>query len=164
MAKRSTPSPARLSLVLNGRRLSVPVAHGETLLSVLRRRLRLTGTKPACEQGECGACAVRVDGELIHSCLCLAQQAEGRRVDTIEGLGRSTTGRRLQEAFVAEGASQCGYCTPGMLMAAADLLAREKSPSAAEIRCHLEGNLCRCTGYNAICAAVARAAGKGRKA
>ena len=132
---------------------------GESLLHVLRERLGLPGAKNACEQGECGSCSVYLDGELVCSCLVLAGQAEDREVVTVEGLaGGEGELHPVQEAFVAAGAVQCGFCTPGLIVATHDLLARNPAPSDPEIREALAGNLCRCTGYEKILDAVRAAA------
>ncbi len=145
-------------LTVNGeeRRILVP-AH-RTLLEVLREDLDLTGTKHGCELGECGACTVLLDGEPVLACLTLAVEASGRRVTTVEGLADGPRLSPLQEAFREVGAVQCGYCTPGMLMAATHLLATTARPTREEIRAALAGNLCRCTGYAKIVEAVALAA------
>jgi carbon-monoxide dehydrogenase small subunit len=144
----------RLELRVNGELQEVDVWEGESLLYALRERLALPGSKNACEQGECGSCSVLLDGELVCSCLVLAAQAEGHAVVTVEGL----PGNRVQEAFVRAGAVQCGFCTPGFVVAATDLLGRNPSPSDDEIREALSGNLCRCTGYAKILDAVRLAA------
>lgn len=151
-------------LLVNGEPVDVPIAPHETLLEVLREGLGLTGTKHGCELGECGACAVLVDGVPVLACLTLAVElAEHQRVDTIEGLADGARLHPLQEAFAALGGLQCGYCTPGMLMTAKALLEREPRPTAAQVREALAGNLCRCTGYGpiveAVLAAAARSAG-----
>jgi aerobic carbon-monoxide dehydrogenase small subunit len=127
---------------------------GESLLYVLRERLGLPGSKNACEQGECGSCSVYLDGELVCSCLVAAGQAEGRTIVTVEGLAAAEALHPVQEAFVEAGAVQCGFCTPGLLIAAHDLLTRVPQPSDLETREALAGNLCRCTGYEKILAAV----------
>jgi carbon-monoxide dehydrogenase small subunit len=124
-----------------------------TLLEMVRTRLGLTGSKECCSEGECGACTMIVDGEPINSCLMLAVEAEGSRVTTIEGLGAGGM-TRLQESFLEAGAVQCGFCIPGMVMAATALLERVPKPSGAEVREALSGNLCRCGGYARICSAV----------
>jgi carbon-monoxide dehydrogenase small subunit len=131
---------------------------GESLLYVLRERLGLPGSKNACEQGECGSCTVYLDGVPVCSCLVAAGQAEGRSVVTVEGLADGETLHHVQEAFVAAGAVQCGFCTPGLVVAAHDLLERDPDPSDADIREALAGNLCRCTGYEKIIEAVHLAA------
>ncbi len=127
---------------------------GESLMYVLRERLALPGAKNACEQGECGSCSVTLDGVLVCSCLVLARQAEGRAVGTVEGLAPEGELSIVQQAFVETGAVQCGFCTPGLVMAAEDLLRRSPTPGDGEIREALAGNLCRCTGYEKILDAV----------
>lgn len=129
---------------------------GESLLFVLRERLGLMGTKGACEQGECGSCSVMVDGELVCSCLVMAASAVGQRIITIEGIAPIGAPSDVQRAFVDAGAVQCGFCTPGLIMAAHDLLERSVQPSEIEIREELSGNVCRCTGYGRIIEAVQR--------
>jgi carbon-monoxide dehydrogenase small subunit len=129
----------------------------QSLVDFLRYELALTGTHVGCEHGACGACTVRVDGDLVRGCLMLAVQAGGRRVETIEGLAASGEIADLQAAFHEENALQCGFCTPGMLLTAHDLLGENARPSDAEIRAALSGNYCRCTGYHAIVRAVRRA-------
>jgi len=148
----------QVRLTVNGepQALAFPVHH--TLLEVLRERLGLTGTKHGCELGECGACTVLLDGEPVLSCLVLAAECDGRAVETVEGLRASDGLHPLQAAFADLGAAQCGYCTPGMLMAARALLERDPDPSEAAVREALAGNLCRCTGYNRIVTAVRWAA------
>ena len=149
----------RLRLVVNGEIREVDdVWEGESLLYVLRERLGLPGSKNACEQGECGSCSVYVDGSLVCSCLVLAGQAEGREVVTVEGIGAGDDLHPVQEAFVEAGAVQCGFCTPGFVVATHDLLRRRPEPNEAEIREALAGNLCRCTGYEKILDAVRLAA------
>jgi carbon-monoxide dehydrogenase small subunit len=133
---------------------------GESLLHVLRERLGLPGAKNACEQGECGSCSVYLDGELVCACLVLAGQAEGREVTTVEGLAPDGGLHPVQEAFLEAGAVQCGFCTPGLIVATDDLLTRIPEPTEAEIREALAGNLCRCTGYEKILDAVRLAAGR----
>lgn len=129
---------------------------GESLLFVLRERLGLMGSKGACEQGECGSCSVMVDGELVCSCLVMAASAVGQRIITIEGIAPIGAPSDVQRAFVDAGAVQCGFCTPGLIMAAHDLLERSAQPSEIEIREELSGNVCRCTGYGRIIEAVQR--------
>ncbi len=129
---------------------------GESLLFVLRERLGLMGSKGACEQGECGSCSVMVDGELVCSCLVMAASAVGQRIITIEGIAPIGAPSDVQRAFVDAGAVQCGFCTPGLIMAAHDLLERSVQPSEIEIREELSGNVCRCTGYGRIIEAVQR--------
>ncbi len=150
-------NPALLTLRVNGEEHSVAAGDSATLLEVLRENLHLTGTKHGCELGECGACTVLVDGVPVLSCLTLARRVEGSDVLTVEGLARNGRPHPLQEAFVAKGAAQCGYCTPGMLMTAAALLDRHRHPSIDEVKEALAGNLCRCTGYIKILEAVVAA-------
>ncbi|HXV77060.1 MAG TPA: (2Fe-2S)-binding protein [Candidatus Polarisedimenticolaceae bacterium] len=140
----------RLSLEVNGERTEVSFAPYKTLLEVLREELRLTGTKHGCELGECGACAVLVDGRPLLSCLLLALDCAGRSVTTVEGLGDGAELDPLQAAFADLGGSQCGYCTPGILLTARALLDRTPRPNRDQIREALSGNLCRCTGYQQI--------------
>jgi len=147
-----------LTLSVNGREHRVLTPDHRTLLELLREDLRLTGTKHGCELGECGACTVLVDGTPVLSCLTLARSAGGREVRTVEGLETRGVPHPLQDAFARLGAAQCGYCTPGMLMAACALLESVPAPSADEIREALSGNLCRCTGYQKILDAVHLAA------
>ena len=150
----------RLTCTINGEPREVDgLWEGESLLHVLRERLGLPGAKNACEQGECGSCSVYLDGELACSCLILAGQAEGREVVTVEGLAEEGELHPVQEAFTETGAVQCGFCTPGLIVAAADLLAHNPVPSDDELREALSGNLCRCTGYAKIFDAVRLAAG-----
>lgn len=145
----------RLECRINGENREVDgVWEGESLLYVLRERMGLPGSKNACEQGECGSCSVYLDGTLVCSCLVLAGQAEGREVVTVEGLAGESGLHPVQEAFVEAGAVQCGFCTPGLIVATHDLLHRNPAPSDAEIREALAGNLCRCTGYEKILDAV----------
>ncbi len=149
----------RLDLYVNGEAREVEdVWEGESLLYVLRERLELPGSKNACEQGECGSCSVYLDGTLVCSCLVLAGQAEDREVVTVEGIAEDEELHPVQEAFVEAGAVQCGFCTPGFIVAAHDLLGRIPEPTDAEIREALAGNLCRCTGYEKILDAVRLAA------
>jgi carbon-monoxide dehydrogenase small subunit len=148
----------RIELRVNGEQREAEVWPGESLLFALRERMGLPGSKNACEQGECGSCSVLLDGVLVCSCLVLAAQADGHEVVTVEGLAGDDGLHRVQEAFVATGAVQCGFCTPGLVVAAADLLARSPSPADDEIREALSGNLCRCTGYAKIIDAVRLAA------
>jgi carbon-monoxide dehydrogenase small subunit len=149
----------RLRLEVNGEKREVDgVWEGESLLYVLRERLGLPGSKNACEQGECGSCSVYVDGVLVCSCLVLAGQAGGREVVTVEGIAGGEGLHPVQEAFVEAGAVQCGFCTPGFVVATHDLLRRNSEPTDAEIREALAGNLCRCTGYEKILDAVRLAA------
>jgi carbon-monoxide dehydrogenase small subunit len=148
----------KISLHVNGEPADADVWEGESLLYVLRERLGFPGSKNACEQGECGSCSVLLDGKLVCSCLVLAAQADGHEVVTVEGLAEDGRLHRVQEAFVAAGAVQCGFCTPGLVVATADLLERTADPSDDEIREALSGNLCRCTGYAKIFDAVRMAA------
>jgi carbon-monoxide dehydrogenase small subunit len=151
----------RVELTVNGeRRQADDVWEGESLLYLLRERLALPGSKNACEQGECGSCSVYLDGEVVCACLVAAGQAAGREVVTVEGLADGEELHPVQQAFLDNGAVQCGFCTPGLLVAVHDLLARDPSPGDAEIREALAGNLCRCTGYEKILDAVRDAAGR----
>jgi carbon-monoxide dehydrogenase small subunit len=144
----------RVSLVVNGVRREADVPPAATLVELLREHLGLTGTKVGCGHGECGACTVLLDGEPVNSCLVFAAQCEGREVTTIEGLSRDGELDRIQRAFVETGAVQCGYCTPGMIVSAAALLAENPTPTREEVEEALSGNLCRCTGYVKIVDAV----------
>jgi aerobic carbon-monoxide dehydrogenase small subunit len=148
----------RIELRINGAEHEADVWEGESLLFALRERLGLPGSKNACEQGECGSCSVLLDGKLVCACLVLAAQAEGHEIVTVEGLAEDGRLHKVQQAFVATGAVQCGFCTPGLVVATADLLARNVSPSDDAIREALSGNLCRCTGYAKIFDAVRMAA------
>jgi aerobic carbon-monoxide dehydrogenase small subunit len=148
----------RIELTVNGERREADVWAGESLLTTLRDRLDLPGSKNACEQGECGSCSVLLDGELVCACLVLAAQADGHGVVTVEGLAGDGDLHPVQEAFADTGAVQCGFCTPGFVVAAAELLRRVPDPSDDEIREALSGNLCRCTGYQKILDAVHLAA------
>jgi aerobic carbon-monoxide dehydrogenase small subunit len=150
----------KITLRVNGDVREIDVWEGESLLFALRERLGLPGSKNACEQGECGSCSVLLDGELVCSCLVLAAQAEGHDVVTVEGLGREGQLHPVQQAFAETGAVQCGFCTPGLIVATADLLAHNPDPSNDEIREALSGNLCRCTGYAKIFDAVRLAASR----
>jgi aerobic carbon-monoxide dehydrogenase small subunit len=147
-----------IRFTVNGESRTVRVPPMKRLLDVLREDLRLTGTKEGCGEGECGSCSVRMDGELVNSCLVPVLQAEGREIQTVEGLAANGELHPLQEAFLKRGGAQCGICTPGMLMAATHLLARNPHPSMAEIREGLAGNLCRCTGFIRIFESVVAAA------
>jgi carbon-monoxide dehydrogenase small subunit len=151
----------RIALTLNGEPREADVWEGESLLFALRERLGLPGSKNACEQGECGSCSVLLDGTLVCACLVLAAQAVGHEVVTVEGLGRDGRLHPVQEAFVEAGAVQCGFCTPGLIVATVDLLRRTPDPTDDEIREALSGNLCRCTGYAKIFEAVRLAAQAG---
>ena len=149
----------RLNVIVNGeQREADGVWEGESLLHVLRERLGLPGAKNACEQGECGSCSVYLDGRLVCACLVLAGQAEGREVTTVEGLAPEGELSPVQTALLEAGAVQCGFCTPGLIVATDDLLGRNPEPTDGEIREALAGNLCRCTGYEKILDAVRMAA------
>ena len=143
-----------ISLTVNGERVVERVEARKTLVDFLREDLALTGSHVGCEHGVCGACTVRVNGEIVRGCLMLAVQCDGAKVETIEGLSDSGEIADLQVAFEQRNALQCGYCTPGMIAAAQDLLQQGGVPSRAAIREHLSGNYCRCTGYHAIVDAV----------
>jgi carbon-monoxide dehydrogenase small subunit len=147
-----------VQLTINGELRTICVPPMKRLLDVLREALHLTGTKEGCGEGECGSCSVRMNGELVNSCLVPVLQANGASVETVEGLACAGKMHPLQEAFLACGGAQCGMCTPGMLMAAAHLLARTPHPTLAEIREGLAGNLCRCTGFTRIFESVIAAA------
>jgi len=149
---------SHLALAVNGETVETSFAPYKTLLEVLREDLGLTGTKHGCELGECGACAVLIDGEPQLSCLVLALECEGKAIDTVEGLARGAQLHPLQAAFADLGAAQCGYCTPGILMTAKALLAHEPHPSRERINEAISGNLCRCTGYQQIVEAIEEAA------
>jgi carbon-monoxide dehydrogenase small subunit len=146
---------ADITLTVNGERVSRRVEARRHAIDFLRLDLGLTGSHAGCEHGVCGACTIRVDGMAVRGCLVLAAQLDGTTVETIEGLSDTGAIRDLQDAFVARNACQCGYCTPGMLVAAAELLDRHPTTDRAAIREHLSGNYCRCTGYQAIVDAVA---------
>jgi carbon-monoxide dehydrogenase small subunit len=143
-----------ITLTVNGERVSRSVEARQHLIDFLRLDLGLTGSHAGCEHGVCGACTLRVDGEIIRGCLVLAASLDGAEVTTIEGLTDSAEVADLQDAFVARNAAQCGFCTPGMVMAAADILRHHPAATREEIREHLSGNYCRCTGYQAIVDAV----------
>ena len=146
-----------ISLTVNGTPVTRRVAARQHLVDFLREELGLTGSHIGCEHGVCGACTLRVDGEIVRGCLMLAVQANGCRVDTIEGLSDSKELAPLQKAFHERNALQCGFCTPGMLMAAQDLLRQDRKATRDEIRLHISGNYCRCTGYQAIVDAIEEA-------
>jgi carbon-monoxide dehydrogenase small subunit len=148
-----------LNCIVNGEAAEVLVQPYVTLLDALREDLDLTGPKEGCGTGDCGACTVHLDGQPVASCLMLAMQARGREVRTIEGLGGADVLHPLQEAFVRLGVPQCGFCIPGVLMAAAAVLAENPRPSEEEIRYGIAGNLCRCTGYTKMLAAITEVAG-----
>src|SRR5713101_834986 len=156
--KEATKQKAHISFRLNGEAAEVAFAPHKTLLEVLREDLGLTGTKHGCELGECGTCTVLVDGRAMLSCLFLGLDAEGRKVTSIEGMAEGGQLHPLQETFADLGAAQCGYCSPGFLLAAKELLEKNSSPSRGEIQDALSGNLCRCTGYIKIYEAVELAA------
>jgi carbon-monoxide dehydrogenase small subunit len=149
----------KVTFTVNGRPASADeVWEGESLLYVLRERLGLYGSKNACEQGECGSCSVYMDGTLVCACLVLGGQSQGRDIVTVEGIGEGQALHAVQQAFVESGAVQCGFCTPGLIVAAHDLLRRIPQPTTVEIREALAGNICRCTGYAKILDAVHLAA------
>jgi aerobic carbon-monoxide dehydrogenase small subunit len=148
----------KIELTVNGDQVEADVWEGESLLFALREGLGLPGSKNACEQGECGSCSVLLDGTLVCACLVLAAQAHGHEIVTVEGLGEDGRLHRVQEAFVETGAVQCGFCTPGLVVATVDLLEHKSEPTDDEIREALSGNLCRCTGYAKIFDAVRLAA------
>lgn len=147
-------------LKVNGETYRISVPDNRTLLQTIRDDLGLTGTKEGCGVGECGACTVLVDGRPVNSCLTLAVEMDGREITTVEGLARDGVLDPLQQAFIEEGAIQCGFCTPGMLMSAQGLLNKNPFPSEDEIRKAIQGNLCRCTGYDPIVRAVKKSSGK----
>jgi aerobic-type carbon monoxide dehydrogenase small subunit (CoxS/CutS family) len=149
-----------LRMTVNGKPVEVRVDPSWTLLRVLREELHLTGTKKGCGQGDCGACTVILEGRSANACLVLALQVQGKRVETIEGLGTPEHLHPLQKNFIDHGAVQCGFCTPGMLMSAKALLDRNPHPTAAEIKRGISGNLCRCTGYVKIIKAIQQASQK----
>jgi len=151
----------RISCTVNGSAVVADdVWPGESLLHVLRERMGLPGSKNACEQGECGSCSVYLDGSLVCACLVLAGQAQGREIMTVEGIGSASSPHPVQEAFVEAGAVQCGFCTPGLIVATHDLMRRVPQPTTVQIREALAGNICRCTGYAKIIDAVHLAAGR----
>ena len=148
-----------IELIINGESYSVSVKPNETLLDVIRDKVGLTGTKKGCDTGQCGACTVLMDGKPVPSCLVLAVDVKGQEITTIEGLAVDGQLHPIQEAFVSEGAVQCGYCTPGMILAAKALLDVNPNPTEQEIKEAIAGNLCRCTGYVKIIKAISSAAG-----
>ena len=148
----------RVRLTVNGTERAAEARGGESLLTFLREELELPGSKNACEQGECGSCSVMLDGALVCSCLVLAAACADKDVETVEALSEGGQLHRLQQAFLTAGAVQCGFCTPGLIVAANALLGRNPEPSDAEIREALSGNICRCTGYGKILEAVHNAA------
>jgi carbon-monoxide dehydrogenase small subunit len=149
-----------ITVTVNGEPHEAEIWPGESLLFALRERMGLPGSKNACEQGECGSCSVLLDGKLVCACLVLAAQTDGHEIVTVEGVAEDGELHRVQEAFVQTGAVQCGFCTPGLIVATVDLLAHKPSPSDDDIREALSGNLCRCTGYQKIFDAVRLAAGQ----
>jgi carbon-monoxide dehydrogenase small subunit len=149
-----------IDIVVNGDRYTREVPVNRTLLQFLREDLGLTGAKEGCNEGECGACTVIMDGRPVNSCMVLAYEADGTDILTVEGLAKDGRLHPLQQAFIDEGAVQCGFCTPGMLLTAKAVLDEYPNPTEAEIRKMMEGNLCRCTGYNRIIQAVMKAAEK----
>jgi carbon-monoxide dehydrogenase small subunit len=153
-----------VTITVNGEVVTRRVEARQHLVDFLRTELQLTGSHVGCEHGVCGACTLRVEGQIVRGCLMLAVQADGLRVETIEGLAEQGELADLQDAFLARNALQCGYCTPGMLLTAAELLASRPDPSRAEIRAYLSGNYCRCTGYQAIVDAIETVAAKRRGA
>lgn len=148
-----------VTLEVNGETRTAEVAGWESLLWLLRERLGLTGAKDACQQGECGSCSVVLDGQLVCACLVMAADAEGAQVTTVEGLADATDLHPVQQAYIDEGAVQCGYCTPGLVIATAHLLSQRPNATHEEVREALAGNLCRCTGYGSVLRAVAAAQG-----
>src|SRR5271163_745194 len=140
----------RISCVVNGAAVTCEAYPMARLLDVLREELKLTGTKEGCGEGECGACAIEMDGALVNSCLVPALQAEGAKIRTIEGVASGEQLHAVQQAFITHGGAQCGICTPGMILAAVNLLERNPHPAEADVRIALAGNLCRCTGYTKI--------------
>jgi len=151
------PRKVRVQCEINGKPVAFEAYPMERLLDVLREQAGLTGTKEGCGEGECGACSIEMDGLLVNSCLIPVLQAEGARIRTIEGLADAAQLNAVQQAFLAHGGAQCGICTPGMVLAAVNLLARNPEPSEEEIREGLAGNLCRCTGYTKIFVSVVEA-------
>jgi len=143
-----------IRFVINGKAVEVEVPPHWTLLRLLREKLGLTGTKEGCGIGECGACTVLLDGEPVNACLVLAPKVEGKRVETVEGLGSRESLHPLQQSFIEHGAVQCGFCTPGILMASKALLERNRHPTREEIKVAISGHLCRCTGYHQIIEAI----------
>jgi carbon-monoxide dehydrogenase small subunit len=147
-----------VTLVINGETHILEVEHRRTLLDVIRDDLRLTGTKKMCGQGECGSCTVLMDGLAVNACLVLALDADGKRIETIEGLAQSGGLHPIQEAFIEKGAIQCGFCAPGMILTTKALLAKNPTPTEGEIKTAIAGNFCRCTGYARIVDAIQSAA------
>ncbi len=155
-----TNQKAKVQCTVNGEPATLTAYPMERLLDVLREKLQLTGTKEGCGEGECGACSVFVNGEIVNSCLVPVAQAQGASIKTIEGIAGSDHLHAVQQAFIDYGGAQCGICTPGMVLAAVDLIERNPNPSETDIRTGLAGNLCRCTGYMKIFESVVRACGK----
>jgi aerobic-type carbon monoxide dehydrogenase small subunit (CoxS/CutS family) len=147
-------TPNAITLTVNGERVTRHIPARQHLIDFLRLDLGLMGSHAGCEHGVCGACTIRVDGKIVRGCLVLAASLDGRDVQTIEGISDTGEIRDLQDAFIARNAAQCGYCTPGMLITAADLLTSNPSATRSEIREHISGNYCRCTGYQAIVDAI----------
>jgi aerobic carbon-monoxide dehydrogenase small subunit len=156
----STINKVELQCMVNGKRQTLEAYPMERLLDVLREQLHLTGTKEGCGEGECGACSVFINGEIVNSCLVPVAQVEGAEIKTIEGVATGAQLHAVQQAFIDCGGAQCGICTPGMVLAAVNLLERNPHPDEAEIRTGLAGNLCRCTGYMKIFESVIRACEK----
>ncbi|MGM0471039.1 MAG: (2Fe-2S)-binding protein [Bacillota bacterium] len=154
-------SKVPITLTVNNREYSFDVEPDLRLVDLLREKLGLMGTKEGCGEGECGACTVIMDGNTVHSCMVLAAQSDGSEVLTIEGLGSADNLHPLQEAFIEHGAVQCGFCTPGMILSAKNLLDKNPSPTEEEIKEGISGNICRCTGYSKIIAAIKAVANKG---
>jgi aerobic carbon-monoxide dehydrogenase small subunit len=154
------PNKARISCTVNGKTHTLSAFPMERLLDVLREQLRLTGTKEGCGEGECGACSVMIDGQIVNSCLVPVAQVEGASIKTIEGVASGDQLHAVQQAFIECGGAQCGICTPGMVLAAVNLLENNANPTEADIRNGLAGNLCRCTGYMKIFESVVRACQK----
>ena len=157
------PLDGKITFRLNGEEKSIEAQPGRPLLEVIREDFGLTGTKYGCGEGQCGACTVLVDGLPVRSCLLDAGDAAGKSITTIEGLAKGGALHPVEEAFIAEGAAQCGYCTPGMVMSAAGLLLKNPAPTEEQIVAWMSGNICRCSGYPRILGAVRRAAAGGRK-
>jgi carbon-monoxide dehydrogenase small subunit len=155
------PASCDIAFTLNGVKRELNVPAGMSALEMLRDKLGLTGTKYGCGEGECGACTILVDGRSMNSCLLFAADCDGRELVTIEGVATTARGERLRDAFVANGAVQCGFCTPGLMVQASNLIERQPDAGEAEIRRGIEGNLCRCTGYRKIIDAIATAARSG---
>jgi carbon-monoxide dehydrogenase small subunit len=160
MDKKEIKTKSTVRCTVNGEHKTLHAYPMERLLDVLREQLRLTGTKEGCGEGECGACSVMIDGRIVNSCLVPVLQAEGTSIQTIEGVATDDELHAVQQAFIECGGAQCGICTPGMVLAAVDLLNRNPHPTEAEIRTGLAGNLCRCTGYMKIFESVVRACQK----